>query len=137
MWLLGGRQPSGPGYDAVLHSIFLGFTISMIMAHAPVILPAVLRIRLPYHPAMYVPVVVLHATLLVRVAVGDARGLATIVQVGGVGNVVAVLLLVVTMVAAGVRGRTRAPAPRLAPAEPTEVAAPPAPASPAPEDALR
>ncbi len=137
VWLLGGRQPSGPGYDAVLHSIFLGFTISMIMAHAPVILPAVLRIRLPYHPAMYVPVVVLHATLLVRVAVGDARGLATIVQVGGVGNVVAVLLLVVTMVAAGVRGRTRAPAPRLAPAEPTEVAAPPAPASPATEDALR
>ena len=62
VWLLAGRQPSGPGYDAVLHSIFLGFTISMIMAHAPVILPAVLRVRLPYHPAMYVPVVPHHAT---------------------------------------------------------------------------
>lgn len=124
IWLLGGRQPSGPGYDAVLHSLFLGFTISMIMAHAPVILPAVLRIRLPYHPAMYVPVVVLHTTLLVRVGVGDARGLSTVVQVGGVGNVVAILLFVATMITVGVRGRRRepatagtaAPAPSLTPA---------------------
>jgi len=38
----------GGGYDAVVHAIFLGFVISMVMAHAPVILPAVLRRPLPY-----------------------------------------------------------------------------------------
>ena len=41
----------GPAYDAVVHAVFLGFTLSMIMAHAPVILPAVLRRPLPYRPA--------------------------------------------------------------------------------------
>ena len=37
--LLVGRAADGPAYDAVIHAVFLGFTISMIMAHAPVILP--------------------------------------------------------------------------------------------------
>ena len=44
-----------------MHAVFLGFTISMIMAHAPVILPAVLRRPLPYHPALLAPAVLLHA----------------------------------------------------------------------------
>ena len=125
VWLLAGAQRSGAGYDAVLHAVFLGFTISMIMAHAPVILPAVLRIRLPYHPAMYAPVVLLHATLLLRVAVGDARDLGTVVQVGGVGNIVAMLLFVATMLTAAVRGRRRASTTRTAdpaPAARTDVA---------------
>ena len=108
VWLLGGPQTSGPGYDAVLHSVFLGFTISMIMAHAPVILPAVLRVPLPYHPAMYVPAAVLHVTLVLRVAVGDARDLPALVTVGGVGNIVAMLLFLGTNVVVGVLAARRA-----------------------------
>src|SRR5690606_8032025 len=42
IWLVAGPVGAGPAYDAVLHAIFLGFVLSMIMAHAPVILPAVL-----------------------------------------------------------------------------------------------
>lgn len=91
IWTLGGAVTSGPAYDAVLHAVMLGFVISMIMAHAPVIFPAVLRRPLPYHPAMYAPVVLLHASLVLRLAVGDARGLTWAVQVGGVLNIVAVL----------------------------------------------
>lgn len=129
VWLLAGAQRSGPGYDAVLHAVFLGFTVSMIMAHAPVILPAVLRIRLPYHPAMYVPVLVLHTTLLLRVAVGDARGLPGVVQVGGVGNIVALLAFVATMLTAALAGRRPAsrgskPAPTPAPLDVPEEAHP-------------
>ena len=37
------RRTDGARYDVVVHAVFLGFTISMIMAHAPTILPAVLR----------------------------------------------------------------------------------------------
>lgn len=106
IWLLHGATPSGVAYDAVLHAVFLGFTISMIMAHAPVILPAVLRIQLPYNPLMYVPAAILHITLLLRIAVGDARDLPTMVQVGGVGNIVALLLFVVLMVGTAVRANT-------------------------------
>ncbi len=42
-------------YDMYLHTFFLGFTFSMIWAHAPIILPAVLKVRKqPYHPLLWV-----------------------------------------------------------------------------------
>jgi hypothetical protein len=98
VWALGGAVTSGRGYDAVLHAVMLGFVISMIMAHAPVIFPAVLRRPLPYHPIMYVPAALLHASLVLRLAVGDAHDLEAVVQVGGVGNIVAVLAFVAVAV---------------------------------------
>ncbi len=70
IWLAAGRPASTGFYDAALHAVFLGFVISMVFGHAPVILPAVLRVRLPYHPILYAPLALLHASLLVRV-VGD------------------------------------------------------------------
>src|SRR5690606_5110742 len=43
VWLIyGGQYVAGPVYDALLHTIFLGFVFSMIFGHAPVIIPAVL-----------------------------------------------------------------------------------------------
>ncbi|HEX6266540.1 MAG TPA: hypothetical protein VFZ81_06545, partial [Burkholderiales bacterium] len=56
-------------YDAALHAIFVGFVFSMVFGHAPVILPAVLRVSLPYHAILYAPLILLHASLAVRVAV--------------------------------------------------------------------
>ncbi len=78
MWLaIGGTvavvaAPAAPGlvYDALLHSVFLGFVMSMVFAHAPVILPAVAALPLEYHPRFYVPVVVLHLSMTVRL-IGD------------------------------------------------------------------
>lgn len=106
-WVLLGPVHAGPAYDAVLHAVFLGFVISMVMAHAPVILPAVLRRPLPYRPVLYAPLVVLHAGLVVRLLVGDAWDVPVAVQVGGVTNVVALLLFVVLAAASVVL-----PAPR-------------------------
>jgi hypothetical protein len=94
IWLMGGGVTDGATYDAVVHAVFLGFTMSMVMAHAPVILPAVLRRPLPYHPAMYAPAVLLHLSLLVRLYVGDAMGGRVAWQVGGCLNIVALLGLV-------------------------------------------
>lgn len=109
VWLVGGPTREGGAYDAVLHSVFLGFTISMILAHAPVILPAVLRIRLPYHPAFYAALGLLHLSLLVRVLLGDAYGLELAWQIGGATNIAAVLLFVALAAASagGVLGRSR------------------------------
>lgn len=104
LWLVAGPVLAGRGYDAALHAVFLGFVLSMVMAHAPVILPAVLRRPLPYRPVMYAPLVLLHATLATRVVVGDARGIDAVVQVGGVGNVVSLLLFVVVAAGSAVRG---------------------------------
>src|SRR5207247_5171205 len=39
VWLLGSERVGGFWYDAMLHSVFLGFAFSMIFAHAPTIVP--------------------------------------------------------------------------------------------------
>src|SRR5690625_3699046 len=118
VWLSGG-QVEGRAYDAAAHAVFLGFVISMVMAHAPVVMPAVLRRPLPYHPAFVVPAVLLHVTLAFRLVVGDARDLEWAVQVGGAGNIVALLLFIGTAAWSALAARTTAPG------APTEVAPPP------------
>ena len=110
IWLLAGEVSGGPAYDAVVHAVFLGFTLSMIMAHAPVILPAVLARPLPYRPAFYGPAALLHGSLLLRVLGGDAYGLPWALQVGGSLNITAVLGFVGVAVWSGATaGRRRAP----------------------------
>ncbi|QDQ99046.1 hypothetical protein FO059_05035 [Tomitella fengzijianii] len=99
IWVVAGPVRSGPLYDASVHAVLLGFVISMIMAHAPIIFPAVLRRPLPYRPAMYAPAILLHASLALRIIGGDARGVDALLQWGGVLNVAALLAFVV--VAAG------------------------------------
>jgi hypothetical protein len=100
--LLSDSPFDGGAYDALVHSVMLGFTMSMIFAHAAVILPAVLRRPLPYHPVMYFPAALLHVALAVRIIGGDLKGVRLVWQAGGVGNVVAVLAFAVTAVITGV-----------------------------------
>ncbi|MGB2571662.1 hypothetical protein ACPFP2_24900 [Micromonospora citrea] len=108
LWAGAGPVTDGPRYDATLHLVFLGFTMSMIFVHAPVILPAVLRRPLPYRPWLYAPLALLHATLAVRVLVGDALGVPAVWRWAGLGNVLAVLGFVGCAVAAA-RGAARGP----------------------------
>ncbi|GAA4808930.1 hypothetical protein [Tomitella cavernea] len=115
IWIIAGPVRSGPLYDASTHAVLLGFVISMIMAHAPIIFPAVLRRPLPYHPVMYAPAVLLHASLALRIVGGDARGVDGLLQWGGVLNIVALLAFVVVAVGSALRGsrpgmRSRTPA---------------------------
>ncbi|MFE7973194.1 hypothetical protein [Streptomyces shenzhenensis] len=110
LWLLTGPVTEGTRYDAVVHAVFLGFVLSMIMAHAPVILPAVLRRPLPYRPALAVAAWLLHLSLALRVVVGDLRDVRGAWQLGGVLNIVAVLLFVVSAATASVAATRRASA---------------------------
>jgi len=88
-------------YDAALHAIFLGFVMSMVFAHAPVIFPAVLGRPLPYRPAFYAHVVVLHASVILRV-VGDLVDILGRWRVwGGLLNAVALAIFVANMVGSG------------------------------------
>jgi hypothetical protein len=103
-WTIAGPAYDGAAYDVVIHSVFLGFTISMIMAHAPVILPAVLRRPLPYHPALLVPAGLLQASLLLRLWIGDGYGLGWALRTGGVLNVVALLGFVAVAIWSASRG---------------------------------
>lgn len=111
LMVLVGR-PTGSFYDVVVHTTFLGFAMSMILAHAPVILPAVLKVRLPYHRAMWAPLVLLHVTLAGRVAtlamVGMGIRALPVWQLALLGNVAALLLFIITAVTIGVRATRRA-----------------------------
>ena len=61
---------AGPHYDAMLHSIFLGFVVVMIFAHAPIILPLVMDVSMPFQNSFYAHLILLHLSLLLRIA-GD------------------------------------------------------------------
>ncbi len=107
VWLVAGPVTEGVGYDAVVHAVFLGFTMAMIMAHAPVILPAVLRRPMPYHPALLVPAGLLHGSLVLRLWVGDGLGSPAAWQLGGALNITAVLAFVGVVVWLVARPRRR------------------------------
>lgn len=85
------------GYDAVLHSFFIGFVFSMIFSHAPIILPAVTRLPVKiYRPVLYLWFVLLQLTLLLRI-VGDVTGNALTRKTGGIANGVVILLFFLTV----------------------------------------
>lgn len=86
-----GLVDDTPYYDALLHCIFLGFVFSMIFAHAPVILPAVTGLAVPYRRAFYGHLALLHASLALRVG-SDLIGWVEGRLWGGMLNVFALLL---------------------------------------------
>jgi hypothetical protein len=86
-----GTLVAGPIYDAWLHALFLGFVFSMIFAHALIILPALLKITLPFHRGFYLPPILLHLSLIMRIA-GDLLMQQTLRQWGGLLNAVSILL---------------------------------------------
>ncbi len=104
LWLLFGNVfAAGPYYDAMLHAIFLGFVFSMIFGHAPIILPSVLGVGLPFRRAFYCHWALLHASLALRV--GSNLALWPPGQRwGGLGNALAILLFLANTVGAIVAG---------------------------------
>lgn len=94
----------GSSYDAFLHAILVGFVFSMIFGHAPIIFPAVARVRIPYHPMFYLPLIVLHASLVARIA-GDLLQNPQSRSLGGALNAVALLLFVLSTISAVIRGK--------------------------------
>lgn len=57
-----------PWRDLALHALGIGFVFSMIFGHAPVILTAVARVKIAYTPIFYVPLALLHGSMLLRLA---------------------------------------------------------------------
>jgi hypothetical protein len=99
-----GLAPGRPSYDAALHALLLGFVFSMVFGHAPIVFPAVLRVVLPYHPVFYAPLVLLHASLALRL-LGDASGSFALAQWGALGSALALAAFIVIMLSAVLRSR--------------------------------
>lgn len=106
--LAGGFEAGHSLRDSTLHAVGLGFVFSMVFGHAPIIFPAVARVKIPYHPAFYLPLFVLHASLVLRVA-GGLNGEFALRREGGLANACALLLFIATMLVSVWRGRAAKP----------------------------
>lgn len=94
-----GMALGAPWRDAALHAIGLGFVLSMVMAHAPVILPAVAGVKLLFGPAFYAPLALLHGSLLLRLLVDRPLGMLL--------NGAALVLFALTVLGAALLWRRR------------------------------
>ena len=91
-----GLQPGTATWDAALHALLLGFVFSMVLGHAPIILPAVLRVAVPFAPRLFAPLVLLHASVALRVA-GGLAGSAGLRQAGAWLSVLAIAAFIATV----------------------------------------
>ena len=92
-----------PARDAALHALGLGFIVSMMMGHAPVILPAVARVKLQFGLFFYVPLAALHLSLIVRLGFGLSGG--PLRAAGATLNAAAIALFAATVVGAAIAWR--------------------------------
>lgn len=102
-----GYSQGLPCRDAALHALGLGFVLSMVMGHAPVILPAVARIKLHFDGRFYGPLCLLHVSLLIRLLAGSIDDQW---RAWGSGlNAVAMVYFAITVISAAVSWQRRHP----------------------------
>jgi hypothetical protein len=100
-----GGVTAGPRYDALLHAVLLGFVMSMVFAHAPIVFPAVLGVSLPYRPSFYAHLALLHFSVAVRVAGALVPGAYALRAWGGLLNAAAILVFVLATVRSALLAR--------------------------------
>ncbi len=103
-WIWMGGAPAGPERDLGLHAVLVGFVLSMVFAHAPIVLAAVLQVPLTYSPSFWVHLGLLHASMLLR-AVGDLIASSSFLRWGGLLTGIAFLVFLTSSAAAAVRAR--------------------------------
>lgn len=94
-----------PLRDAALHALGLGFIVSMMMGHAPVILPAIARVKLEFGVFFYLPLALLHLSLLLRLVAGMAGN--PLRSTGAFLNAAAIALFAITIAGAAVAWRVK------------------------------
>jgi hypothetical protein len=103
-WVMAGLG-GAPWRDAALHALGLGFVFSMVLAHAPVILPALVRVKVLFGAWFYAPLALLHGSLALRLAGGalDPAWRPT----GAAGNALAMGLFLLVVAGSAVAWRLK------------------------------
>lgn len=104
--VLGIAGAFGAGHplrDSALHAVALGFVFAMVFGHAPIIFPAITRLRIQFHPLFYLPLLALHGSLALRVA-GNLGSLFELRRAGGLANALTLALFIAVLVSGMVRG---------------------------------
>ena len=95
-----GASSPGVQYDAILHAVFLGFAVAMIFGHAPIVFPAILGARMPFTPMFYGHLVLLHASVALRLTGDLMETLARARSWGGLLNAIALVVFIANTVRA-------------------------------------
>jgi hypothetical protein len=96
MFMLAGEL-AGPMYDTALHSFFIGFLFSVIMAHGPMILPSLLGLSTKlFHPILYSWLILMECSLVVRITANFANEFF-LRKWAGILNGIAILAFFITM----------------------------------------
>ncbi len=97
-----GAVYAGFQYDAVIHAVVGGFVFSMVFGHAPMIFPALTGRQIAYMNAFYFPLVILHASIVLR-EISNLNGSFEGRMWAGMINAVAILLFLGMMAYGAVR----------------------------------
>jgi hypothetical protein len=98
------------GHDAAIHAIAVGFILSMVFAHAPIILPAVTGAPVRYVPILYLPATLLQLAIGLRIAF-DAMDATERLHCPAWLTIAAIVIYVVLLLGTmAVRPRTAIPA---------------------------
>ena len=100
-----GGVTAGFQFDALYHALFVGFVMSMIFAHAPIIFPAIIGKAIPFHTRFYLHLGLLHLSLILRLA-GDLIPWLPARQWGGLLNGLALLLFLLNTGSAILRSKS-------------------------------
>ena len=111
-----GLTSCGRGGASIAHAFSIGFVFSAIIAHEPIIAPAVTGLRFAYTPLLYAPLVLLDGALVLRISAdlledNELRRWTGMIQAVAI---VLFLLLSAGSVAAGRRHRDAAAGGRIA-----------------------
>ncbi|KLK92963.1 hypothetical protein AA309_11900 [Microvirga vignae] len=95
--LIAAPASNGFAYGAILHGLLVGFVLSMVFGHALIILPAVAGIRIRYSSALYGPLMLLHASMALRLVCDltdwtsgrQASGIVTLFALVGLASILA------------------------------------------------
>ncbi|WP_203561198.1 hypothetical protein [Jiella pacifica] len=93
------------GHDAAVHAIGLGFVLSMVFAHAPIILPAVAGAKVRYTPLLYLPAALIQAAVGLRVG-ADLSARADLVPVAAWATIAAIFLYGALLALTALVGKT-------------------------------
>lgn len=85
-------------YDIMLHAFFLGFTFSMIFAHAPIIFPGVAGFSFrPFHGSLFIWAILLQLSLILRITSGLMMN-SDLRKISGLTNAAIILLFFANLV---------------------------------------
>lgn len=95
---------AGLYYEAFLHALLVGFVFSMIFGHAPIIIPALTGYSVRFSRLLYVPLALLHGSLVLRI-VSNVTAWMLGRQWGGALNVISILVFLALMLFLMMSGR--------------------------------